>query len=145
MPVYRGPLASERGVGTAGDGYQNTIDAVTLDDSPTTTTGAAVDLGFRRRDARDTISVRVEATKVAAPTNLQFFLEFSDDSAFTNVWVYDEDGWAARIVGAGSISGTYRRVWKAPIQARFARLRAAATGSDADNRFTVSAWIAREW
>ena len=144
MPVYRGPLV-QRGVGTAGDGFQNTINAVTLDDDPTTTTGSAVDLGFRLENERDTIAVRVEVTKALAPTNLQFFLEFSDDSAFTNAWIHDEDGWAARVIGAGSISGTYRRVWKAPILAFYARLRAVGTGTDAANSFTVSAWIGREW
>jgi len=106
------------------------IEAITFNDSTTTYTSSSFDV---RPYCNGLLLINLDVT--GAPTDIVFYLEFSDDNANWYIYVIGAFGDLRYEDGAGD----QMECLDFPILAPFLRLRAVATGTDAVKTFLITA------
>lgn len=111
------------------------IPETTLDDAPTSVTGADVAVSTYRK-----LGIFLELDSTLTPTDIQIFLDFKIGADYHT---YDEDFWGALIFEDTRVAAGVKYAYTAPVVpgATHARLRAVATGTDATNTFKVKGTI----
>lgn len=111
------------------------INAVRLDDDPTTTTSTAVDVyGYKE------IIIETLVDSTLAPTDVVFQLQFSNDDG-VNFATYNLDYWANyRYEDTATASGL-REVAVGRVLGKKMQFVATATGTSGTAFFDVSAWL----
>jgi len=111
------------------------IDAVTLDDDPTSYNSDALDCsGFRNF----LLYVAIDST--STPTTLQLLVQFSDDAG-TTWWTYKQGPFAALFWEDGDTATEINECFEGKCGGRLMRVRAVAVGSDGTKKFKVTAKV----
>jgi hypothetical protein len=111
------------------------IDNITLDDDPTSYNSDALDCsGFRHF----LLYLKVDST--AAPTTVQFLVQFSDDGG-TTWWTYKLGPFASLYYEDADTATAVNECFSGDCAGRLMRIRAVGTGTDGSNKFTITAKV----
>ena len=114
-------------------GWTTLLDAVRLDDAPTFYNSAALDVtGYGM------VALLVSIDSTLAPTDVRLLPQFSDDGG-TTWWDFEEGLWASLYWEDTATATVIYKAFVLPV-AGFddVRIRAVATGTDANNYFDVT-------
>lgn len=128
MPEFGGQRRAirRRGIVTA-------IDAVVLDDDPTSTNSDTIAV-----DPWTDFLLFLSVLSAGTPTTVQFLVEFSDDGG-TTWYSYVQGLFAALYYEDGDTAAVKTECFSGKVHGRDMRIRAIAVGTDGSNTFTVSA------
>ena len=111
------------------------IDAITLDDDPTSYNSTALDCsGFRKF----LLYLSVDSTN--DPTTVQFLVQFSDDGG-TTWWTYKQGPFAALFYEDADTATEINECFSGDCAGRLIRIRAVAVGTTSDHTFKVTAKV----
>jgi len=117
------------------DTIQTLINAVRLDDSPTSYNSDAINT----EDFTDfLLFLNIDST--LAPTDVVFIVQFSDDGG-TTWYDYQNDFWGDLRYEDVATAAGIKECLHGKVGGRKMRLRAVATGTDATNYFDITAKI----
>ncbi|MFQ5858981.1 MAG: hypothetical protein ACE5LU_25555, partial [Anaerolineae bacterium] len=128
------------GTGGGGGGQVQTeatwttlVNAVRLDDSPTSYNSANMDVdGYRGA------WVLIDVDSTLTPTDVRFLAQFSDDGG-TTYWDYEEGLWASLYFEDQDTASGVKKVFDLPLEGIDDwRIRVVATGTNATNYFDVT-------
>lgn len=109
------------------------IDAVTLDDDPTSYNSAKVDV-----ELWEHFLLYLDVDSTGSPTTVQFIVQFSDDGG-TTWYSYLQGLFAALYYEDVDTASGIKECFSGEVQGRDIRLRAVGAGTDANNSFTITA------
>jgi hypothetical protein len=111
------------------------IDAITLDDDPTSYNSDALDCsGFRN------FLLYLSVDSTSDPTTVQFLVQFSDDAG-TTWWTYKQGPFAALFYEDADTATEINECFSSVCAGRLMRIRAVGTGTDGTHTFKISAKV----